>query len=98
MPSTDPLARYVRTRADKLEHFSDRITRCHVTIETPHRHHLHGRHHQVRIDVGVPGSALVVTRHPDARKDYEDLYASIDAAFDDAQRLLVEHVRRRRDH
>jgi len=98
MTATNPIESYVRTRASKLERFSKRITTCRVTIETPHRHHLHGRHHHVRIDVCVPGNELVVTRNPDASREHEDLYASIDAAFDDAQRLLVDHVRRHRDH
>lgn len=96
MTSTEPVERYVRTRADKLETFSDRITGCHVTIETPHRHKRHGRHHRIRIDMIVPGNELVVARDPTGRKDQEDLYASIDAAFDDAQRLLEDHVRKER--
>lgn len=96
MASTEPIESYVRTRADKLERFSDRITGCHVVIETPHRHKLHGNHHRVRIDLVVPGEELVVSRDPAERKVAEDLYASIDAAFDDAQRLLEEHVRTQR--
>jgi len=94
--ASDPIETYVRTRADKLERFAERITGCHVMIETPHRHKKHGHHHRVRIDLAVPGDELVVTRDPDARKEQEDLYASIDAAFDDAQRLLEDHVRRQR--
>jgi ribosomal subunit interface protein len=93
---SEPIESYVRTRADKLERFSDRITGCHVMIEQPHRHKRHGRHHRVRIDLAVPGNEIVVTRNPDERKDQEDLYASIDAAFDDAQRVLEDHVRTQR--
>ena len=93
MTSSEPLESYVRTRADKLERFSDRITGCHVMIDRPHRHKRHGQHHRVRIDLVVPGEEIVVTRDPAERKGQEDLYASIDAAFDDAQRLLEDHVR-----
>jgi ribosomal subunit interface protein len=93
---SEPIKSYVRTRVDKLERFSDRITGCHVTIETPHRHKRHGHHHLIRIDLVVPGDELVVARDPAERKDQEDLYASIDAAFDDAQRLLEDHVRTQR--
>jgi cold shock CspA family protein len=39
---------------------------------------------------------LLVTRDPPERKEQEDLYASIDAAFDDAQRVLEDYVRTRR--
>lgn len=96
VPSTEPIESYVRRRADKLERFFDRITGCHVMIETPHRHKRHGHHHRVRIDLIVPGDELVVARDPAERKVNEDLYASIDAAFDDAQRLLEDHVRTQR--
>jgi ribosomal subunit interface protein len=93
MSSTESIESYVRSRADKLERFSDRITGCHVVIEIPHRHKLHGNHHRVRIDLVVPGEEIVVSRDPAERKVAEDLYASIDAAFDDAKRRLEEHVR-----
>lgn len=96
IPQSDAVESYVRTRAEKLERFSNRITGCHVMIETPHRHKSHGHHHRVRIDIVVPGNELVITRDPPGRKDQEDLYASIDAAFDDAQRVLEDHVRTQR--
>jgi ribosomal subunit interface protein len=96
--SSDAIENYVRTRADKLERFSQRIIGCHVTIDIPHRHKRHGHHYRVRIDVVVPGDELVATRDPTANKAHEDLYASIDAAFDDAQRLLEDHVRRVRGY
>lgn len=91
--SSEPIESYVRTRAEKLERFAERITGCHVMIETPHLHKRHGYHHRVRIDLVVPGDELVVTRDPAAHKEQEDLYASIDAAFDDAQRVLEDHIR-----
>ncbi len=96
MGPSENVERYVRTRADKLERFSERITGCHVILDTPHRHQLHGRHHVVRIDLLVPGAEIVVTRDPTQRRDQEDLFASIDAAFDDAQRRLEDHVRKER--
>lgn len=91
--STEAIESYVRTRAEKLERLSERIIGCHVTIELPHRHKQHGRHYAVRIDLAVPGAELVVTRDPSERKEHEDLYASIDAAFDDAKRMLEDHLR-----
>jgi ribosomal subunit interface protein len=94
--STEPIETYVRTRADKLERFSDRITGCHVMIEKPHRHKRHGQHYRIRIELVVPGDELVVARDPAERKDHEDLYATLDAAFDDAQRVLEDHVRTQR--
>ena len=84
---------YVRERADKLERFCPRLTGCHVTIETPHRHKTHGRDVHVRIDLAVPGSALHVANPKHARPD---AYAALDLAFDDAQRLLHDYTRRQR--
>lgn len=93
---SEAVENYARVRATKLERFSDRITACHVVIDTPHRHKVHGRHHRVSIDIRVPGSELVVRRDPPENKAREDLYASIDAAFDEAQRLLEDYVRTQR--
>lgn len=86
---------YVRGRADKLDRFFDAIMRCRVMIEAPHRHHRQGKRYHVRIDLTVPGEEIVVSRNPESLV-HEDLYASIDAAFDDAQRLLQDYARRRR--
>lgn len=96
MPPTEPVGNHVRRQAEKLERFFDRITGCHVTIDTPHRHKRQGQQHRVLIELVVPGSDLVVERSPFVREDEENLFASIDAAFDDAIRLLEDHVRRQR--
>jgi ribosomal subunit interface protein len=87
---------YVQQRAAKLETFFNRMVGCHVTLEAPHRHHRHGRHYRVRIDMVVPGAELVVGRTPDERTVQEDVYAAIDEAFDDAGRVLEDHARKRR--
>jgi len=94
---SDALERYVRTKAEKLERFSGRIVGCHVMIETPHRHSTRGRQHRVRIDLFLPGGELVVGRAPPARRTMQrDLYASIDAAFDESKRQVEDHVRTHR--
>ena len=89
---------YVRKRATKLGRLCQRISRCDVILERPHAHKHHGSHYRVRIDIAAPGAELVVSRAPDQDTSLEDLYAAIDAAFDDAGRLLKTHVERlRRD-
>lgn len=82
--------------AEKLDELCDSIQRCHVTIEAPHRHHAHGKRYNVRIDLTVPGAEIVVSRNPPENLAHEDVHACIDGAFDDAQRRLEDHVRRRR--
>jgi ribosomal subunit interface protein len=93
---SDAIEQYVRTRAEKLDGLASRIVSCHVALELPHRHSQRGRHYRVRIDVHVPGGDVVVgNTHEDDRNE-EDLYAAIDAAFDQAGRQLQDLVRRQR--
>jgi ribosomal subunit interface protein len=87
---------YVRRRAAKLETFSDRITRCRVAVESPHHRHKHGEPHRVRVEVTVPGANLVVGDRPSPAPARQDLYAVIDDAFDDAGRVLQDHMQRLR--
>jgi ribosomal subunit interface protein len=89
IPHSDAVAEHVNRRAAKLETFHDRITKCHVVVEAPHRHHKHGKRYHVRIDMHVPGKELVVSKNPDDTK--EDLHAAIDDAFGDAERVLEDH-------
>ena len=85
---------YVKTRAAKLEAFGV-LTRCRVLVEVLHRHHRRGKRFHVRIEMTLRGGELVVSRNP-VNIEHEDVYACIDAAFDDAQRILQDFVRRRR--
>ncbi|MBX3185557.1 MAG: HPF/RaiA family ribosome-associated protein [Labilithrix sp.] len=85
---------HVAKRAAKLETFFDRIIRCHVVVEQPHRHQKHGQRYHVRVDVSVPGHLLVVSKNPEAAK--EDLHAAVDDAFGDAERLVEDYARQLR--
>lgn len=55
---------WVRAEAGKLDTFYNRVTRCRVAIEMPHRHHKKGRLFHVRIDLSVPGEEIVVNHAP----------------------------------
>lgn len=44
----------------------------------------------------LPGGEVVAARSPTAAKTYEDLYAAIDSAFDDAGRRVHDFVERQR--
>jgi ribosomal subunit interface protein len=92
MAPSSAVAAHVERRASKFEVLFERILDCHVVVEVPHRHNRKGKKYHVRIDMHVPGKELVVTRNPDDLK--EDLYAAIDEAFNDAERVLEEHARR----
>lgn len=82
------IAAHVERRAAKLDTFFDRIVKCHVVVEAPHRHSKHGKRFHVRIDLHVPGRELVVSKNPEDAK--EDAYAAIDDAFGDAERVLED--------
>jgi ribosomal subunit interface protein len=84
----------VRERVDKLERYCDRITRCSVGIEAPHRAHRQGNLYHVRIEIGVPGKELVVSRDPGDIHAHKDVYVAIRDAFDAAERQLAEHERK----
>ncbi len=86
----------IRARAAHLDRFEDRITDCHVVVQAPHHHQLHGGVFQVHVDLTVPGAHVVANRHPDAKHSHEDVYVAVRDAFDAARRQLEDHVRRQR--
>jgi ribosome-associated translation inhibitor RaiA len=51
---------YIRKRARKLETFSRRVTYCRVAVEAPQHHQKHGFGYRVRVEMNVPGAALVI--------------------------------------
>lgn len=88
---SDALETHIRDKADKLEEFFDRITSCRVVVDMPHKHHHQGKQFKVRIDIGVPGSEIVVNRD-----HAEDVYVALRDAFDSAKRQLEDYARKMR--
>jgi cold shock CspA family protein/ribosome-associated translation inhibitor RaiA len=88
--------RAIRERAERLDTFYDRITRCRVVVEAPHRRQHRGRRFHVRVELTVPGRVIVVTRDPKAHQEYEDVYVAIRDAFDATTRQLEDYVRESR--
>ncbi len=91
MEHSDALEAHIRERANKLDDFFDRIMSCRVVVEMPHKHHQQGKQFKVRIDIGVPGSEIVVN-HDHA----EDVYVALRDAFDSAKRRLEDYARKLR--
>ena len=90
---TESIEETIREKTQKLSFFYDRILRCRVRIEAPHRHHHKGILYYVHIDLVIPGGELVVNG-----VSHEDLYAAIRLAFDRAIRRLEDYTDRRRAH
>jgi ribosomal subunit interface protein len=88
---TEAMKSEIMEKAQKLDKYYDRIMRCRVIVESPHRHKLEGRLYNVQIYMTVPGGELIVKREPD-----EDLYVAIRNSFDTARRKLEDFARRQR--
>lgn len=88
---TDAIKAEIMEKAIKLEKFYDRITRCRIVVETPHRHHHEGKLYNVHIYITLPGGELIIKREPD-----EDLYVAIRNSFNAAKRKLEDYSRRQR--
>jgi cold shock CspA family protein/ribosome-associated translation inhibitor RaiA len=80
----------------KLERHYDRITTVRVVIERAHDHAGHNAIWEVRIEIGVPGSELVVTHEPGRESRKRDLDATLRDAFKAAERRLDTWSAKRR--
>jgi len=78
--------------ATRLEHTCDRIERCGVVVEMPHRHHRHGSTFRILIVLGIPDGTIVVSRDPGRDHTHENVYVAIADAFRAARRQLEERI------
>ena len=87
---SDALDALIRDRADKLQSFHPRISRCRVTVELA-GHQSQGKQFIVHVSVKVPGAEIAVDR-----QHSEDAHVAVRDAFDAARRKLEDHTRRQR--
>lgn len=93
MTSSPSIEAAVQRWADRLVQTYDRIQRCSVVVEVPHRSHRHGQTFHVRIEVAVPHRTISVGRDPGRDPGHEDAYVAIADAFRAARRQLQDHAR-----
>jgi cold shock CspA family protein len=98
VPPSETLVARIRTKAQELERFYGRLVSCRVIVEALHRRHRKGRLYHVRVDVGVPGGELVVSRDPAMAHEHQDPYVAVRDAFDATARQVEDYVRLRRGH
>lgn len=91
IPQSDTLKERIQEEVDRLERQGGQLLACKVVIEKPHRHHNHGAHYAVRLDINAPGVEFVVNR-----EHAEDVYAAVHSAFLAATRQLHDHVAHQR--
>ena len=82
----------VRARVAWLERFYPNLVGCHVLLEVPHRHHEHGQHVCVRIELSLPGEDVVVSHEPTLHgrsKDEQEEAHHKDTDIDPAHTLAL---------
>jgi hypothetical protein len=93
MPSVGSL---IEERWSRIERFSGRVLRGHVTVGIPHRHHRNGRSYNVHLEITTALGNIIVTREPTPSGSGTELDVTIRETFDVATRQLEEEFRRRR--
>jgi ribosomal subunit interface protein len=88
---SDAVEAAIREKANKLDQFFGRIMGCRVTVGLIQKHKHQGKLFNIRIDLTVPGSEIIVNRDK-----AEDIYVAIRDAFDHAKRMLEDYARRLR--
>lgn len=91
IPGSEAVETVIREKAEKLDLFYPHIMSCRVTVEIPGKHKHQGKEFNVRIDITVPGSEIVVNR-----VHHEDIYVVLRDAFDAAKRQLEDYGRKQR--
>lgn len=92
VPGSKAIDNLIHKRVEKLHHYYQRITSCRIVIEVPQKNKHQGKLYSAHVDLTIPGKELVINR-----KQNEDLYIAVRDAFDAAERLLEDYVRRRRN-
>ncbi|GAB4169483.1 MAG: ribosome-associated translation inhibitor RaiA [Rhodocyclaceae bacterium] len=87
-PHSEALDAAIREKVEKLAEFYPHIMGCRVVVEIPHKHKHQGRFFNVRLDITVPGSELVINRDL-----HEDPNVALRDAFGAARRRLEDFGR-----
>jgi ribosomal subunit interface protein len=85
----------VRELAQRLQKFNERIDHCHLTVERIDRGQDGLPPYAVHIDLSIPGAEIHADGASGADSDHGDVYAALDAAFNDAKRQLQDLHRER---
>lgn len=96
MGPSEALETNIREKVSKLEQFCDQIVSCRVIVDSHHKHQHKGHLFHVRIDIGVPGQEMVVSRDPPQDHSHEDAYVAVRDAFNAARRQLERYQKTNR--
>lgn len=94
---SETLEQLIRDRAEKMERYFERIVWARVTLEVPHRSGSGGKlGYHVTLQVGVPGTELVVSHDPGEAQKLDDPYVAVRRAFDAMDKQLEAHSQKLR--
>lgn len=96
MERSEALAADIEQHAAQLEKFADKITRCHVVVESPHQHKHQGQLYHISLDIIVHGHEITVSRSHDMHHAHEDPYVAIRDAFNAAKHQLQTVIDKQR--
>lgn len=85
MPHSEAIESLIRKKAEWLEKYYSPITSCRVAVNIAQKHQHQGKLYNIRVEVRVPGSEIVVTRDRN-----EDVNVAIRDAFDATKRKLQD--------
>ena len=79
-----------RKLGSRLQRFSERMTKCHMTLEGPENRRDSGTPYLVKIDLTVPGAQIHAdSLHVDGA-GHRDIYLALRDAFNNAKRQLQD--------
>ncbi len=96
MKNSDAIEARVIEKAQKLEQLSKEIISCSVVIEAPNKRHQHGNLFNINIEITLPGTKIVASKHSDQHHAHEDVYVAIRDAFDAVRRQLQDFILKQR--
>lgn len=94
MESSEALRARVLQELDELEKFFGRITSARVSMSPPPQEHKKGYLYRTNIHLVLPGGKEVAVSHnPVGGRAEQDMYTSVQEAFEVARRQLQDQVR-----
>lgn len=93
LPVSEAVEAAIQRWVARLQHISDRISRCRVFVMQPHRRHRSGKDFEVHVHLAVPGDELAASR-----THHEDVYVAVADAFRAVRRQLLDLRALRRAH
>jgi ribosome-associated translation inhibitor RaiA len=97
LEKSEEIEQLVLTKAARLDHFCDHISRCDIAIEQPNHAHQKGNQYRVRIDVTVPpGHELVSEEKQLDNGGHDPLSKVVHDAFKTMERQLRHLVEKQR--